>query len=61
VRVPEIYEIYAADWARFAFSDASVAQAEESVDDYRLFVNIGQPASATVTDDHRLPGGRHRT
>jgi hypothetical protein len=40
VRVPEIYEIYAADWARFAFTEASVAQAEESVDDYSLFVNM---------------------
>jgi hypothetical protein len=40
VRVPEIYEIYAADWPRFAFTDASVAQAEESVDDYSLFVNM---------------------
>jgi hypothetical protein len=40
VRVPEIYEIYAADWARFGFSEASVAQAEESVDDYSLFVNM---------------------
>jgi hypothetical protein len=40
VRVPEIYEIYAADWVRFAFTDASVAQAEESVDDYSLFVNM---------------------
>jgi hypothetical protein len=40
VRVPEIYEIYAADWPRFAFTEASVAQAEESVDDYSLFVNM---------------------
>ncbi len=40
VRVPEIYEIYAADWQRFDFTDASVAQAEESLDDYSLFVNM---------------------
>jgi hypothetical protein len=40
VRVPEIYEIYAVDWQRFDFTDASVAQAEESLDDYSLFVNM---------------------
>jgi hypothetical protein len=40
VRVPEIYEIYASDWARFDFTDASVAQADESIDDYSLFVNM---------------------
>jgi hypothetical protein len=40
VRVPEIYEIYAVDWPRFDFTEASVAQAEESVDDYSLFVNM---------------------
>src|SRR5450631_2382128 len=40
VRVPEIYEIYAPDWQRFDFTDASVAQAEESLDDYSLFVNM---------------------
>jgi hypothetical protein len=38
VRVPEIYEICAPDWQRFDFTDASVAQAEESLDDYSLFV-----------------------
>jgi hypothetical protein len=40
VRVPEIYEIYAADWPRFDFTEAGVAQTEESVDDYSLFVNM---------------------
>jgi hypothetical protein len=40
VRVPEIYEIYAPDWQRFDFTDTSVAQAEESLDDYSLFVNM---------------------
>jgi len=40
LRVPEIYEVHAADWSRFGFSDASVGRADESIDDYSIFVNM---------------------
>jgi hypothetical protein len=40
VRVPEIYEVHAAEWPKFAFDETSVARAEESRDDYSIFVNM---------------------
>jgi hypothetical protein len=40
LRVPEIYEVYAPEWLRFSFDDASVARADESTDDYSIFVNM---------------------
>jgi hypothetical protein len=40
LRVPEIFEVHALDWPRFGFDETSVARADESVDDYSIFVNI---------------------
>lgn len=40
LRVPEIYEVHAAEWPKFEFRESSVARAEESVDDYSIFVNM---------------------
>jgi hypothetical protein len=32
--------VYAPEWLRFSFDDASVARADESTDDYSIFVNM---------------------
>lgn len=40
LRVPEIFEVHAVDWLRFGFDETSVARADESVDDYSIFVNM---------------------
>ncbi len=40
LRVPNIYEVYSADWLRHEFTDASVGRAYESTDDYSIAVNM---------------------
>ncbi len=40
LRVPNIYEVYASDWPRHEFTDASVGRAYESADDYSIAVNM---------------------
>ena len=38
--MPNIYEVYSADWPRHEFTDASVGRAYESADDYSIAVNM---------------------
>jgi hypothetical protein len=40
LRVPEIYEVQMAQWPKFGFDAVSVARADESADDYSIFVNM---------------------
>jgi hypothetical protein len=40
VRVPEIYEVYRAEWAQHGFEGRSVANVAESSDEYSIWVNM---------------------